>query len=129
MTKSVSVLPQQNLPDGWRRAISVILLVVLLLLSAFFLPASFNAQLMIFALACVVGYNSIWGVAPALHTPLMSVTNAISGVVILGGIAQLLEKFNGVALWFSFAAILFSAINIGGGFIVTQRMLQMFQAK
>lgn len=129
MTKSVSVLPQQNLPDGWRRAISVILLVVLLLLSAFFLPASFNAQLMIFALACVVGYNSIWGVAPALHTPLMSVTNAISGVVILGGIAQLLEKFNGVALWFSFAAILFSAVNIGGGFIVTQRMLQMFQAK
>ncbi|KAK8812204.1 hypothetical protein WA158_007438 [Blastocystis sp. Blastoise] len=129
MTKSVSVLPQQNLSDGVRRTLAVLVLIVILALCGVFLPSSLNSQLMIFALSCVVGYNSIWGVAPSLHTPLMSVTNAISGIVVLGGMSQMLDKLASVSIWFSVAAIFLSAINIGGGFIVTKRMLDMFQAK
>ncbi len=82
----------------------------------------------IFALASFVGYFVVWKVTPALHTPLMAVTNAISGVILIGAIIALgsVSQFNLVAL-LSFIAIIISSINIFGGFFVTWRMLQMFK--
>jgi len=86
----------------------------------------------IFVLAIFVGYHVVWNVTPALHTPLMSVTNAISGIVIVGAILQVVE-IKGELVTFSSilgaVAIFFAAINIFGGFFVTQRMLEMFKNK
>jgi NAD(P) transhydrogenase subunit alpha len=86
----------------------------------------------IFVLAIFVGYHVVWNVTSALHTPLMSVTNAISGIVIVGAILQVVE-INGELMSFSSIlgafAIFFASINIFGGFFVTQRMLEMFKKK
>jgi len=86
----------------------------------------------IFVLAIFVGYHVVWNVTPALHTPLMSVTNAISGIVLVGAILQVVE-INGNLITFSSVlgafAIFFASINIFGGFFVTQRMLEMFKKK
>ena len=86
----------------------------------------------IFVLAIFVGYHVVWNVTPALHTPLMSVTNAISGIVLVGAILQVVE-INGNLITFSSIlgafAIFFASINIFGGFFVTQRMLEMFKKK
>ena len=86
----------------------------------------------IFVLAIFVGYHVVWKVTPALHTPLMSVTNAISGIVIVGAILQVGDH-NGELVTFSnilgAIAIFFASINIFGGFFVTQRMLEMFKRK
>ncbi len=84
--------------------------------------------LTIFALACFVGYFVVWRVTPALHTPLMAVTNAISGVIIVGAIIALgtAKSFSMVSV-FAFIAIVVASINIFGGFFVTWRMLQMFK--
>ena len=86
----------------------------------------------IFVLAIFVGYHVVWKVTPALHTPLMSVTNAISGIVVVGAILQVVE-INGEIVTFSSIlgaiAIFFAAINIFGWFFVTQRMLEMFKTK
>jgi NAD(P) transhydrogenase subunit alpha len=76
-------------------------------------------------LACFVGWQVIWNVSPALHTPLMSVTNAISGIILVGGMLH--AKGEGPALWLGLAAVLLATINISGGFWVTQRMLKMFR--
>ncbi|MGV2432331.1 MAG UNVERIFIED_CONTAM: proton-translocating transhydrogenase family protein [Rickettsiaceae bacterium] len=86
-------------------------------------------SLTIFALACFVGYYVVWKVTPALHTPLMSVTNAISGVIIVGAMLAA-----GSSLWDSgsilgLIAVFLASINIFGGFIVTTRMLAMFKKK
>ena len=82
----------------------------------------------IFILACFVGYFVVWKVTPALHTPLMAVTNAISGVILVGAIIALgsAKTFDAVAL-VSFFAIIIASVNIFGGFLVTWRMLQMFK--
>jgi NAD(P) transhydrogenase subunit alpha len=82
----------------------------------------------IFILACFVGYFVVWKVTPALHTPLMSVTNAISAVIIVGAIITLgtTNEFNFVAI-ISFLAIIMASINIIGGFLVTSKMLAMFK--
>ena len=82
----------------------------------------------IFILACFVGYFVVWRVTPALHTPLMSVTNAISGVIIVGAIIALgsVKSFGLIGI-ISFIAIIIASINIFGGFLVTWRMLQMFK--
>jgi NAD(P) transhydrogenase subunit alpha len=84
--------------------------------------------LTIFILACFIGYFVVWRVTPALHTPLMAVTNAISGVIIVGAIIALgsAKSFNLVS-FLSFVAIVIASINISGGFLVTWRMLQMFK--
>ncbi|MBY0407770.1 MAG: NAD(P) transhydrogenase subunit alpha [Rickettsiales bacterium] len=90
--------------------------------------------LTVFVLACFVGYYVVWKVTPALHTPLMAVTNAISGIIIVGAIIALgpdggaQDGFN-VAHAAGFFAVVLASINIFGGFIVTQRMLAMFQKK
>ena len=86
----------------------------------------------IFVLAIFVGYHVVWNVTPALHTPLMSVTNAISGIVIVGAILQTVpindHEINLTSV-LAFVAILLTSVNIFGGFMVTKRMLDMFKKK
>jgi NAD(P) transhydrogenase subunit alpha len=89
----------------------------------------FVFRLAIFVLAIFVGYYVVWSVTPALHTPLMSVTNAISSVIIVGALIAAGPEDISIAKIFGFLAIILAAINIFGGFVVTQRMLQMFRKK
>lgn len=90
-------------------------------------PASFLTHLTVFVLACIVGWQVIWNVSPALHTPLMSVTNAISGIIIIGGMLQISGPLNSPTTILGAIAIFVGTINISGGFLVTQRMLKMFK--
>lgn len=90
-------------------------------------PPSFLTHFTVFVLACFVGWQVIWNVAPALHTPLMSVTNAISGIIILGGMLQISGPLTSPTTILGAIAILVGTINIAGGFLVSQRMLQMFR--
>lgn len=83
----------------------------------------------VFVLACFVGYYVVWKVTPALHTPLMSVTNAISGIIIVGAIIALGSEGYGFSQLAGFIAVVIASVNIFGGFVVTQRMLAMFQKK
>jgi NAD(P) transhydrogenase subunit alpha len=89
-------------------------------------PPSFMAHFTVFVLACFVGYMVIWNVTPALHTPLMSVTNAISSIIIIGALLQVSATEQWI-MWLAGIAILITSVNIAGGFAVTQRMLQMFR--
>jgi NAD(P) transhydrogenase subunit alpha len=89
-------------------------------------PPSFLSHFTVFILAVFVGYQVVWSVKPALHTPLMSVTNAISGIILVGGMLQLAGGGISAASVLGGAAILLAAINIAGGFLVTKRMLAMF---
>jgi H+-translocating NAD(P) transhydrogenase subunit alpha len=95
----------------------------------------FVFRLSIFVLAVFVGYYVVWSVTPALHTPLMSVTNAISSVIVVGallavGVALVADDTGPIwARAFGFVALVFACVNIFGGFLVTQRMLSMFQRK
>lgn len=82
-----------------------------------------------FVLACFVGYYVVWKVTPALHTPLMSITNAISGIIIVGAMIAVGPSGFGFSQFVGFIAVMIAAINIFGGFVVTQRMLQMFNKK
>ena len=93
----------------------------------------FIFRLSIFILSIFVGYYVVWSVTPSLHTPLMSVTNAISSVIIVGAIIAALASnsdkiFNAPSI-FGFLAIILASVNIFGGFLVTQRMLQMYKKK
>lgn len=90
------------------------------------MPAAFLSHFTVFVLACVVGYYVVWNVSHALHTPLMAVTNAISGIIIVGALLQIAQGNFFISL-LAFIAILVAAINIFGGFKVTQRMLAMFR--
>jgi NAD(P) transhydrogenase subunit alpha len=89
----------------------------------------FVFELTVFALAVFVGYYVVWRVTPALHSPLMSVTNAVSSVIIVGALIAAGPYGFGFAKVMGFIAVTLAAVNIFGGFIVTQRMLQMFQRK
>ena len=89
-------------------------------------PAAFLSHLTVFVLACVVGYYVVWNVSHALHTPLMAVTNAISGIIIVGALLQISQGKDFISV-LAFIAILVASINIFGGFRVTQRMLSMFR--
>src|SRR5688572_8513835 len=90
-------------------------------------PPAFLSHLTVFALACIVGWQVVWNVTPALHTPLMSVTNASSGIIVIGGILQVSGPPTSAITILGAAAILLATINIAGGFLVTQRMLRMFR--
>jgi len=90
---------------------------------------SFVFELTVFVLAVFVGYYVVWRVTPALHSPLMSVTNAISSVIIVGALIAAGPVGVSFAKLMGFVAVTLAAVNIFGGFIVTQRMLQMFQKK
>ena len=85
--------------------------------------------LAIFLMACFVGYYVVWNVTPALHSPLMGVTNAISSVIVVGAMLATGLGTSGWAIGFGFVAVLLASVNIFGGFVVTQRMLQMFKKK
>lgn len=98
------------------------------LLLAPMLPAAFLHHLTVFVLACVVGWQVVWNVTPALHTPLMSVTNAISGIILVGGLLQL-GAGSDAAIVLGFLAVVFASINVFGGFAVTHRMLDMFRGE
>ena len=93
----------------------------------------FVFRLSIFVLAVFVGYFVVWSVTPALHTPLMSVTNAISSVIVVGALLAVGVTMAGSGgVWargFCFVALIFASVNIFGGFLVTQRMLAMYQKK
>ena len=89
--------------------------------------------LTVFVLACFVGYYVVWRVTPALHSPLMSVTNAISSVIVVGALlavgVPMISSGSGWARGFGFVALIFACVNIFGGFLVTQRMLAMYKKK
>ncbi|PKD41483.1 Re/Si-specific NAD(P)(+) transhydrogenase subunit alpha [Methylomonas sp. EFPC1] len=89
-------------------------------------PTSFLSHFTVFVLACFVGYQVIWNVSPSLHTPLMSVTNAISGIIVIGALVQVSSPDSIIGI-LSAVAILIASINIAGGFLVTRRMLEMFR--
>jgi NAD(P) transhydrogenase subunit alpha len=93
------------------------------------MDANFISQLSIFVLAIFVGYYVVWSVTPALHTPLMAVTNAISSVIIVGAVIAVGPADMSLSKVLGFIAIILAAINIFGGFTVTQRMLAMYKKK
>ena len=90
-------------------------------------PTEFINHLTVFILACFIGWQLIWSVSPALHTPLMSVTNAISGIIVVGAMLQVSGSTGAISTWLAVIAVLVATINIAGGFLVTQRMLKMFR--
>jgi NAD(P) transhydrogenase subunit alpha len=96
-------------------------------------PAAFLAHFTVFVLACFVGYMVVWNVTPALHTPLMSVTNAISSIIAIGALVQIAPPLAGGLppdqwiRWLAVGGIALTAVNMFGGFAVTQRMLDMFR--
>ncbi len=89
----------------------------------------FVFQFAIFVLAIFVGYYVVWSVTPALHTPLMAVTNAISSVIVVGALLAVGISASGLATGFGFIALVLASVNIFGGFLVTQRMLAMYKKK
>jgi len=109
----------------------------LFLLVGRFAPPSFLGHFTVFILACFVGYMVVWNVKPALHTPLMSVTNAVSSIIAIGALVQIAPDLSKISSdltrpeewirWLSVGAIALATINMFGGFAVTQRMLQMFR--
>lgn len=89
----------------------------------------FMSGLTVFILACFVGYYVVWRVTPALHSPLMGITNAISSVIIVGAVIAAGPSEFSTSKWMGFFAVILASINIFGGFIVTRRMLSMFKKK
>jgi NAD(P) transhydrogenase subunit alpha len=110
---------------------------LLFLLIGAYAPASFLGHFTVFVLACFVGYMVVWNVTPALHTPLMSVTNAVSSIIAIGALVQIAPDLTRISTdlsrpgewirWLSVGAIALATINMFGGFAVTRRMLEMFR--
>jgi NAD(P) transhydrogenase subunit alpha len=99
---------------------------ILMLVIGAYAPSSFMQHFIVFSLSCFVGFQVIWNVSHSLHTPLMAVTNAISGIIILGALLQM-GSSNLIITILASISVLIATINIVGGFMVTRRMLQMFQ--
>ena len=99
----------------------------LLLLVGRFAPPEFIQHFTVFVLAVFVGWQLISNVSHSLHTPLMAVTNAISGIIVIGGLLQTTDDMSSIMTILAFIAILVASINIVGGFVVTHRMLKMFK--
>jgi NAD(P) transhydrogenase subunit alpha len=127
----------QPMPAGKLMAMFAVA-AVLFLLIGLYAPPAFLGHFTVFVLGCFVGYQVVWNVTPALHTPLMSVTNAISSIIIIGALVQISPPLvaavagegarpDELIKWLAVAGIALSAINMFGGFAVTQRMLSMFQ--
>lgn len=112
--------------SGWTSTAAGFVAVLLLFIIGRFAPADFLQHSTVFILACFVGWQVVWSVSPALHTPLMSVTNAISGIIVIGGILQIGTGLDATSL-LGAAAVFLASINIAGGFLVTRRMLAMFR--
>jgi len=97
-----------------------------MLFLGYFAPASFMQHFIVFVLSCFIGFQVIWNVSHSLHTPLMAITNAISGIIILGALLQI-GSGNQIVMFLASLSVLIATINIVGGFMVTRRMLAMFQ--
>ncbi len=121
---AVIAAPKQRI--GWLQIASCAIAVLVLLGVGLTRDRGLITDFTVFVLACIVGWQVIWNVTPALHTPLMSVTNAISGIIIVGGMIQI-GTGSGPAAMLGALAIFVATINIAGGFLVTQRMLKMFR--
>ncbi len=89
----------------------------------------FMTGMIVFVLSCIVGYHVIWNVTPALHTPLMAVTNAISGIIVVGALLIVASETGRWVEIVGFLGVLLASINVFGGFMVTKRMLDMFKKK
>jgi NAD(P) transhydrogenase subunit alpha len=111
---------------GRKSAITLIIGALVLLGLGSVAPPAFMGHFTVFVLSCFVGWQVIWNVKPALHTPLMSVTNAISGIIVIGALLQISNPSSLVVV-LAGISVLIATINIAGGFLVTQRMLRMFQ--
>jgi len=129
-----AVVAEPKKPADWRKSYALIGVAAIALIALLtFAPESFLNLMAVFVLACVVGYYVVWNVNHALHTPLMSETNAISGIIVVGAMLQLvgLNEGNSALSWavriIAFAATLVASINVFGGFTVTNRMLSMFR--
>jgi len=136
---SVSAAPAQAKPaapapvevveepvSGVKKTIGMVVGAFLFLWLSSVAPPEFLSHFTVFILACVVGYHVVWSVTPALHTPLMSVTNAVSGIIVVGALLQI--SSDNTAVWvLAFLATLIASINVVGGFLVTHRMLKMFR--
>ena len=124
-------------PSPWRTAIAFVVAAAFFGFIGAYAPPAFLTHFTVFVLACFVGYMVIWNVTPALHTPLMSVTNAISSIIIIGALVQIAPPLAAVAAgvarpdevirWLAVVGIALTAVNMFGGFAVTQRMLSMFR--
>ncbi|MFT6984573.1 MAG: NAD(P) transhydrogenase subunit alpha [Psychromonas sp.] len=121
-----AVVVEEKKPNKWIKPVSAIVAAGLFGWLASVAPTDFLAHFTVFILACIVGYGVVWNVAHSLHTPLMSVTNAISGIIVVGALLQV-GSDSAVVTLLSTIAILIATINIVGGFTVTHRMLKMFQ--
>jgi H+-translocating NAD(P) transhydrogenase subunit alpha len=125
-----AAVPEFPKPEGRRKGstvpIATALGAVALALIGAYAPAAFMQHLIVFVLAIFVGFQVVWNVAPALHTPLMSVTNAISGIIVIGALLQI-GSSSAVVVALAGISLLIATINISGGFWVTQRMLKMFR--
>ncbi len=111
---------------GWATLGGIAIGVLAILAVGSVAPISFMDHFIVFVLACFVGWQVIWSVTPALHTPLMSVTNAISGIIVIGALLQIGSP-SSLGTILALAPVILASINIAGGFLVTQRMLKMFQ--
>lgn len=120
-------LAAEKKSGGWSGLLLIILGAAALFGIGYGAPSSFLSHFTVFVLACFIGWQVIWNVTPALHTPLMSVTNAISGIIIIGGMLQISGAPGSATTILGAVAILIGTINVAGGFLVTQRMLRMFQ--
>ncbi len=119
---------QEKIKSKARRiSISLLFIAAFLYLIALVAPPDFMAHFTVFVLAVFVGWQVIWNVSHSLHTPLMAVTNAISGIIIIGGLLQVTQHISDPLTILAFIAILVASINIVGGFLVTHRMLKMFR--
>lgn len=136
---SIEVAPASDTTESKEKSklgsvVAMIITALALLALGRVAPSEFLSHFTVFVLACFVGWQVVWNVTPALHTPLMSVTNAISGIILIGGMLHLGLRETGadvqtdtLALILGATAVFLAAINISGGFLVTRRMLQMFQ--
>lgn len=116
-------------PNPWPARIATVLGLAFLAPVGLYAKPELVQHLTVFLLACVVGWHVVWNVTPALHTPLMSVTNAISGIILIGGMLLAVSGGGGIgiAAILGAVAVLLASINVAGGFLVTQRMLRMFR--
>jgi NAD(P) transhydrogenase subunit alpha len=118
--------PEPKKKRPWVRLLVLALAGVAMLAIGRVAPPDFMSHLTVFVLACFVGYMVIWNVTPSLHTPLMSVTNAISSIIIIGALLEI-SSDNGMIVFLATISVLITSVNIFGGFAVTQRMLSMFR--
>ncbi|HED52873.1 MAG TPA: Re/Si-specific NAD(P)(+) transhydrogenase subunit alpha [Phycisphaerales bacterium] len=112
--------------NRWLSIVGLVLAVLAVVGLGWSAPESFLSHFTVFVLACFVGWQLVWNVTPALHTPLMSVTNAISGIIVIGGLLQISGPALSPRTILSVLAVFVATINIAGGFLVTRRMLAMF---